>query len=133
MQKSQPGDKKIFLTKKFTFDAAHKLLNHKGKCKNLHGHTYGLEVTVEGEVDESTGMIMDFDDMKEIVESSVLEKLDHQYINDIVQISTAENIIQWMWERLFERFKEHNVRLFMLKLGETPSSFVTYKLEKYEN
>ena len=133
MQKSQNRNELVLLTKKFAFDAAHKLIYHKSKCKNLHGHTYFLEVTIRGMVDHKTGMFMDFGDMKEIVEDSVLKKLDHHYINDVIKISTAENITKWAWEELSERFKKYNIELYELKLWENPSSFVTYQLQKYEN
>ncbi|MFH1462055.1 MAG: 6-carboxytetrahydropterin synthase QueD [bacterium] len=121
------------LTKKFTFDAAHRLSNYAGKCKNLHGHTYLLEVTIKGRVNKRTGMVMDFEDIKKIVDKLVLKKLDHQYINKIVKVSTAENIIQWIWKVLSNGFKKYNVELYILKLWETPNSCVTYKLFDYEN
>lgn len=133
MQKSQNKNEMVLLTKRFSFDAAHKLVHHKGKCKNLHGHTYFLEVTIRGIVDHRIGMVMDFGDMKEIVENSVVKKFDHHYINDVIKISTAENIIKWVWEELSEKFKKCNVNLYELKLWENPSSFVTYQLQKYEN
>lgn len=99
----------------------------------MHGHTYFLEVTVSGVIDRKTGMIVDFEDIKRVVKDAVLDKLDHQYINDIIKIPTAENIVQWIWGVLSEKLKKYNVELYMLKLWETPSSFVTYKLGKLEN
>ena len=133
MQKLQTENKTLFLTKRFTFDSAHKLPNYKGKCKNLHGHTFFLEVTIRGTVDKRTGMIMDFGDMKKIVNRLVLEKLDHCYINDIIKIPTAENIIHWIWKVLSPKFKKYKVDLYKLKLWETPSSSVSYEIQDYEN
>ncbi len=133
MPKLQNKNKTVLLTKRFSFDAAHKLTQHRGKCKNLHGHTYFLEVTICGTVNHKSGMVMDFGDIKEIVENSILKKLDHRYINDVIKISTAENIISWIWDELSEKFQECNIGLYELKLWENPSSFVTYQLQKYEN
>ena len=110
----------MLITKEFTFAAAHKLINHKGKCKNLHGHTYKLQVTIRGKPN-SDGMIIDFSDIKNIVKTSVIEKLDHSYLNEIIQQPTAENIILWIWDKLKDK-----LNLFELKLWETPTSFITY-------
>jgi len=129
MQKSQTDARIIFLTKKFSFAAAHRLLNYKGKskCKNLHGHTYLLEVSITGKINKKTGMIVDFEILEEVVNTFVLKKLDHQYVNDIIQIPTAENIIKWIWNSLSEGFKKYDIELFMLTLWETPTSCVVYK------
>lgn len=133
MQKSPIENREMFLTKKFTFDSAHKLPNHKGKCKNLHGHTYVLEVTIRGGVDEKTGMVMDFKDIKEVVSELVLEKIDHQYINEIIRVPTAENTAKWIWEILYKNFLKYGVKLQAIKLWENPDSYVTYKLSDYED
>ena len=132
MQKLRTENKTMSLTKRFTFNSAHKLPNHREKCKNLHGHTYFLEVTIRGAINNKTGMIMDFGDIEKTVNESVIKKIDHRYINDIIKIPTAENIIQWIWKALLPKFKEHEVELYKLKLWETPSSFVSYK-QSYES
>ncbi len=133
MQKLQANNKAIFLTRKFSFDSAHRLSNYAGKCKNLHGHTYFLEVTIKGKVNKKTGMVMDFEDIKEIVDKLVLKKLDHQYINKTIKVSTAENIVQWIWKVLNKGFKKYDVELYMIKLWETPNSCAIYKLPGYED
>ena len=107
------------VTKIFSFDSAHQLHGHSGKCANLHGHTYRLEVTVEGPVN-GEGMVVDFYDLKQIVEERVIRKLDHTFINDIIPVSTAENIVQWVWAELVPY-----LRLSQLRLWETPSCYVT--------
>ena len=126
MQKLQTN-KIMFLTKKFSFDAAHKLLKHAGKCKNLHGHTYCLEVSVTGKMDSKTGMIIDFGILKKIVNDLVLEKLDHEYLNDLINNPTAENMIKWIWRTLSKALKKHNIALYKIKLWETPTACVVYK------
>jgi len=65
------------ITKSIEWGMSHRLPNHNGLCKNLHGHTYKLEVTVQGPVNLDTGMVMDFHDLSDILKSTVLDKLDH--------------------------------------------------------
>jgi 6-pyruvoyltetrahydropterin/6-carboxytetrahydropterin synthase len=83
----------------FKFDAAHWLPEHEGKCKNLHGHTWKIEIEVSGEL-LSTGMIMDFSDLKRLVTKQVLDYADHQCLNDLpftlMQNPTAENLCEWI-------------------------------------
>lgn len=71
------------ITKIFTFDSSHMLDGHDGKCQNLHGHTYSLEITVAGSLIENSakaGMVMDFADLKSIVKQSVIDPFDHAFI-----------------------------------------------------
>lgn len=65
------------LTCDFTFDAAHRILGHSGKCAYLHGHTYRLEVTVSAVELNALGMVMDFDDLRAVVKKAVLDRWDH--------------------------------------------------------
>lgn len=76
---------KIRITKNFRFEAAHALYGYNGKCKNIHGHNYKLFVTIIGiPISEPTnvkyGMVMDFDDLKKIVKSEIIEEFDHSVI-----------------------------------------------------
>lgn len=111
----------MMITKKFSFDSAHKLINYKGKCRFLHGHTYLLNVTLKGNVDQKTGMVFDFSTIKMIVEKKVLSVLDHSYINDIIKQPTAENMAVWIWKHL-----EKDLPIYKIELWETPDSYVTY-------
>lgn len=120
---------KLFITKEFKFDSAHNLIRYHGKCENLHGHTYKLKVTLQGEADESSGMVIDFGDLKRIVTDHVIDKLDHHYLNDIVEQSTAENLIRWIWEELKRKVTGDNYRLYELVLWETETSYVTLREE----
>lgn len=77
--------KKVRVSKEFLFEAAHALDNHKGKCKNLHGHSYKLTVTVIGEPQSNSalpdaGMVIDFSDLKKIVNEQVVDVWDHALI-----------------------------------------------------
>ena len=143
------------ITKIFTFDSAHKLTNYYGKCERLHGHTYRLEVTVEGPVHDN-GMVVDFVLLKRIVKRRVLDKLDHHYLNDVVENPSSERLAEWIWgelcdleELLAEEIEDKNlgedlkayledvkglkrevnegVRLYEIKLFESPTSYVTYR------
>ncbi|MFO0781165.1 MAG: 6-carboxytetrahydropterin synthase QueD [Candidatus Gracilibacteria bacterium] len=89
----------MLVTKEFTFDAAHFLTDYYGKCERVHGHTYRLQVTVEGKV-QSNGLVVDFVVLKRVVKKHVLEKLDHQLLNDVLDNPSAERVVQWMWDQL---------------------------------
>ncbi|MFC1655463.1 6-carboxytetrahydropterin synthase QueD [Patescibacteria group bacterium] len=115
----------MLVTKKFKFDAAHFLTNYHGKCEKLHGHTYKLQVTVEGDVKED-GMVMDFVELKKIVNERVISKLDHSSLNDTIENPSAENIAIWIWNRLKDISE---AKLYEVKVWETATSFVTYRGE----
>ena len=109
---------------KGTFDAAHRLVNYKGKCHELHGHTYHYEIIITGKVDPETGMIVDFGELK-----NDIEVFDHSYINDFKDLRdnpTAENIVQWLVYRIE---KIYNVKVVRFELWETPNNSVVYENE----
>lgn len=114
----------ISITKKFNFEAAHSLPNHDGKCRNLHGHSYVFEVTVGGSVVNNgpkEGMVMDFADLKKVVNEEILLSWDHSYLNDIVPfVTTAENLAL----EIYNRLKNKNISVIKVKLWETSSAFV---------
>lgn len=89
------------VTKRWTFDAAHQLLHHDGKCARRHGHTYSLTVAVEGEIapaDRSAkeGMVIDYDDLGRVWRERLEPLLDHQDLNETIgPPTTAENIAAW--------------------------------------
>lgn len=118
----------MILTKKFKFDSAHKLLNYNGQCENLHGHTYRLVVKVDGTPDKD-GMIIDFVELKKIVNKEIIEVLDHKYINDLIKQPSTENIAMWIWDKLETKVKRENSKLHEIEVWETNSSGVTYNGE----
>lgn len=131
-------NRRVAVTKTFTFDAAHHLHAYEGKCKSLHGHTYKLELTVSGFLDHR-GFVIDFQDLKRIYKKVIEEKLDHRYLNEVLpnMNTTAENMIVWIWEQLDETleregFKANGHRLEELVLYETPTSYATLKREWME-
>ncbi len=113
----------MLLSKDFTFDAAHNLINYHGKCERLHGHTYKLRVIVEGTPD-SEGMIIDFIELKALVKERILSRLDHSYINEIISQPSAENIALWIWDELEESVKRENCSLYEIHVWETADSRV---------
>ncbi|MDI6738508.1 MAG: 6-carboxytetrahydropterin synthase QueD [Nanoarchaeota archaeon] len=114
----------MVLCNEFQFDAAHSLPNYKGKCKNLHGHTYKIRVCVKGHVNEE-GFVIDFSELKNIVTKKVLDILDHTYLNDIIKQPTAENTAIWIWVQLKDSLPLHEIWVW-----ETPTSFVIFRGEK---
>ena len=92
--------------KEITFEAAHLLPNvpEGHPCRRLHGHSFRVEIYVEGEVDSKTGWILDFAEIKAAF-VPLLKQLDHNYLNDIPGLSnpTSENIAKWIWTNLKPR------------------------------
>ena len=68
------------LTKMFSFEMAHCLWHYEGKCSNLHGHSYKMEVTVEGLPSQENGMVIDFKKLKDIVNETIIDKFDHSTV-----------------------------------------------------
>lgn len=94
-----------------------------------HGHNYVLEVTVEGEPDPTTGMIMDLKELKQILEEEVVEPMDHRFLNEEVApfravVPTTENVAAEIWKRLDPRIARPNAKLHRVRLAETPDLFV---------
>lgn len=118
---------KVSVTKCFGFEASHYLPNYDGACSRLHGHSYKLQVTVSGSVDEATGMILDFTVLKAIVKEYVVDKYDHRYLNDFFSNPTAENMVQHIFRELRVRFNTMGLSLESVKLWETESSFAECK------
>jgi 6-pyruvoyltetrahydropterin/6-carboxytetrahydropterin synthase len=115
----------VILSKRFRFEAAHRLPRYQGPCFHLHGHSYELHVTLEMPVDPESGMTLDFFHLEEIVRDRVLARLDHKNINDTLENPTAENIAIWIWNELKPAFPA----MIEIKLHETPDSSVTYRGE----
>jgi len=135
------------VTKTVKFDAAHILTNHQGLCKNLHGHTYRVDVSV-AQADGSGGdMVIDFKDLKRIASEVVCERFDHAFIYNtespgeseiaavvekngmrVVPIpfrSTAENLAKLFFDELKVRIPG----LFSVKVWETADSCAEYRAE----
>jgi 6-pyruvoyltetrahydropterin/6-carboxytetrahydropterin synthase len=103
----------------FTFEAAHRLAWHSGKCRNLHGHSYRLDVSVEGPLD-ANGVVLDFDVLQDVVRSNVINVWDHRDLNEVLDNPTAELLAQRAWDLLTGT----GLDLAALRLWETTDSWV---------
>ncbi len=134
----------VYVTRHLHFSAAHRLHNESidaetnaalyGACNNPlgHGHNYELEVTVAGEPDPVTGMVIDLKELKDIVQREVIDRVDHRFLNYEVEclqgvVPTAENIVVAFWHLLKDQFT--SCRLYELKLYETPRNMAVYRGE----
>ena len=89
--------------REFAFEAAHRLPNvpEGHKCARLHGHSYKLTVHIDGPVEENTGWVMDFGDLKQVAKP-LIDQLDHYYLNEVAGLEnpTSEVLAKWVWDRL---------------------------------
>jgi 6-pyruvoyltetrahydropterin/6-carboxytetrahydropterin synthase len=141
----------IRITKQFSFETGHALYGYDGKCKNVHGHSYKLSVTVIGTpIDDSTnvkfGMVIDFGDLKKIVKEEIVDQFDHATVfnqntphidlanelksrdHHVILVDyqpTSENMVVDFAERITSRLPQ-NIQLFSLKLQETETSFAEW-------
>jgi 6-pyruvoyltetrahydropterin/6-carboxytetrahydropterin synthase len=140
----------IRISKEFTFDMAHALLGYDGLCKNIHGHSYTLVVTIQGTpiLDPNSpknGMLIDFKDLKNIIKANVIDELDHALVvnkdtpKDLLDVlirnydkivvtpyqPTTENMITEMAAKIKMVLPSH-LKLHNLKLRETPSSYAEW-------
>lgn len=145
---------KIRITKKFEFEAGHALFGYDGKCKNLHGHSYKLFVTVIGTPITDTenvknGMVIDFGDLKSIVKTEIIDLFDHAVVfnrlsphaeiaEDLQQKGhavilvdyqpTSENLVIDFAQRINKKLPS-GISLFSLRLQETESSYAEWFAE----
>ncbi|NQV03322.1 MAG: 6-carboxytetrahydropterin synthase QueD [Bacteroidia bacterium] len=143
----------IHITKEFSFEAAHALKGYDGPCRNIHGHSYKLSVTVSGTPIAShqspkRGMIMDFSELKHIMKQEVIDRMDHALIlpsdidieemkklgetfSNVVVVDyqpTSENLLVDFAERI-QRALPTGVKLFSMKLRETATSYAEWFAE----
>ncbi len=138
---------KVRITKEFRFEMAHLLWKYDGLCKNIHGHSYILYVTVLGDIitnsdDPKLGMVIDFGDLKRIVKSEIVDVLDHaiavndqsphvhldQYTERIIRLPyqpTCENMVVDFADRIKRQLPNH-LTLYSIKLHETATSFAEW-------
>jgi len=119
----------LSVTKRFEFDYAHKLPDYDGPCSRLHGHRGVLEVELvkEGlpnQFNTYEGMVIDFTDLKRVVKEVIIDRFDHYYLNDILAVPTAENMVKFTVKKLKEHFGRALIRV---RIYETPSSFAEWR------
>lgn len=116
---------KTTMSSRFSFDAAHRLPRHEGKCANLHGHRWVFEVEIEGKINKNTGMIYDFSLLKRLVDEKIGNFLDHSYLNDNFDNPTAENLVEWIAKAIKASLPNH-LFLVSVTLWETPDNKVKW-------
>lgn len=141
----------IKITKQFSFEMAHALRNYDGLCRNIHGHSYKMDITLAGQPlhDESSpknGMVMDFSDLKRLVNEEIISLLDHALVlnekNDpqLIEIlkqnfekivvvdfqPTTENLLNYIADKLKRRLPE-TVKLCRIRLRETDTSYAEWE------
>lgn len=131
-------NQRVYITKRFTFEACHHLPNYNGKCANVHGHSYKLEVTVSAEKNFTMGhsspynnMVIDFSTLKSIVNAEVVNKYDHKDLNEFFAMPTAEIMVVEMFEDIRSKLNDmfDFVRLEEVKLWETEDSYASFRGE----
>ncbi len=133
----------IYITRKEHFNAAHKLYNHQwseeenlkifGKCANpnFHGHNYDLYVTIKGHIDSQTGFVMNFFDLRDILQKEVIDLLDHKNLNIDIDyfkkhLPSVENLCIFVWNLIEPKIRQYGVELHCVKIWETDSNFAEY-------
>ena len=117
---------RVALRKSFGFEAAHRLplLPESHKCHRLHGHSFRVVITVEGECDPRLGWLVDYAAISGLFDP-ILDRLDHRYLNDIdgLENPTSEAIARWIWDRL----RPGLPLLVSVEVAETCNSACVYR------
>jgi len=124
------GKWKLTITQDFS--SSHQLRNYGGKCENMHGHNFGVEVAVEGDrLDDRVEYLVDFKELKRRTKA-VLERLDHKHLNDVPPFTeinpSSENLARFIYRELKDDMPE-NVCLAEVSVSEKDSSKATYREE----
>jgi 6-pyruvoyltetrahydropterin/6-carboxytetrahydropterin synthase len=114
-----------------TFAAGHALRNYRGKCENVHGHNYRVQVLVRGDKLDDIGMLADFTVLKKLLRE-VSEPMDHVFINDLPPFTelnpTAENMAWYIWTKMQEGLKlQNSVEIAEVKVWETDIQYAVYR------
>lgn len=115
------------------FSSAHQLRGYRGKCENLHGHNYRIEIYARGRELNSTGLLVDFVELKAAADE-VVNYLDHRNINELPPFDeelnpSAENLARYILERVSSRVGDERVQVYKVRCFETPTSVATYRLD----
>jgi 6-pyruvoyltetrahydropterin/6-carboxytetrahydropterin synthase len=115
------------------FSSAHQLRGYKGKCENLHGHNYKIEIYARGRELDNIGLLVDFGELKEAADE-IVAYLDHRNINELPPFDeelnpSAENLARYILERVASRVGDERVRIYKVRCFETPTSVATYQVD----
>ena len=114
-----------------TFAAGHALRNYKGKCENVHGHNFRVQVIIEGERLDDSGLLVDFVELKKAVHT-VIDRMDHQWLNDLPPFDklnpSAENMARFIYCEVEAALPARSgVQIQFVRLWETDTAFATYR------
>jgi len=113
------------------FSSAHQLRGYQGKCENLHGHNYRIEIYARGRELDNIGLLVDFVELKAAADD-VVQYLDHQNINELSPFDkvqpSAENLAKYILERVGAKITDERVQIYKVRCFETPTSVATYEL-----
>ena len=115
------------------FSSAHQLRGYRGKCENLHGHNYRIEIFARGRELDNIGLLVDFGELKAAADE-VVNYLDHRNINELppfdVELNpSAENLARYILERVAARVSDERVEVYKVRCYETPTSVATYEVD----
>ena len=115
------------------FSSAHQLRGYKGKCENLHGHNYKIEIFAKGEELNNIGLLIDFVDLKRAADD-VVKYFDHRNINELPPFDeelnpSAENLAWFILEYLNREVSDERVKIYKVRCYETPTSVATYQID----
>ena len=121
------------ISAEYSFAAGHALRGYKGKCENVHGHNYKIQVTVAGERLNSIGLLMDFVDLRAAIKGLV-DRLDHRFLNDLPPFDelnpSAENIAKYFYDGLDPQVRQLGNQVSAVKVWETDTTSATYSPAK---
>lgn len=115
------------------FSSAHQLRGYRGKCENLHGHNYKIEIYARGRELNNTGLLVDFVELKRAADE-IVNFLDHKNINELPPFDeelnpSAENLARFILERIAARLDDDRARVYKVRCFETPTSVATYQVD----
>jgi 6-pyruvoyltetrahydropterin/6-carboxytetrahydropterin synthase len=114
----------------YSFAAGHALRNYKGKCENIHGHNYRVQVTVAGNTLNEVGLLVDFSDLKKEIRLLVT-RFDHQFLNQVAPFDqlnpSAENLAKFISDGIGLRLQDQGLRICAVTVWETDTSSATYR------
>ncbi|HKC62411.1 MAG TPA: 6-carboxytetrahydropterin synthase QueD [Pyrinomonadaceae bacterium] len=115
------------------FSSAHQLRGYRGKCENLHGHNYKIEIYARGRELNNIGLLVDFVELKDAADE-IVQYLDHRNINELppfdVELNpSAENLARFILERVASRIRDERVQIYKVRCFETPTSVATYQVD----
>lgn len=121
-----------FVTKRFEFCAAHQIYGYNGLCANVHGHTWFIEVTLVDNINNDSGFVLDFKELKAYVNKTVLSELDHHMINDVAKSvlrPTAETLLPYIYFKLLWNNENDCLPIYNIRLYESPDSWADLKFK----